>query len=207
MKPSPESPESPTPASRVQCSYASPLGRMTLAASAQGLCGCWFQGQKHMPPTAHWPQQEAHPVLRQAVAELERYFAGLPLPRSVREPLGVLEPLGVQVPFILPLDLNQGSAFQQQVWRALLAIAPGQTRTYGQIAQGLGKAAAVRAVGAAIGRNPLSIFVPCHRVVGANGALTGYAGGLERKQALLHLERTGTARRAPTGEDFAVSGT
>ena len=176
------------PATPVQCSYASPLGRMTLAASQQGLCGCWFQGQKHMPPTAHWPQQEAHPVLRQAVAELERYFAGLPLPLRV------------------PLDLNQGSTFQQQVWRALLAIAPGQTSTYGQIAQGLGKATAVRAVGAAIGRNPISIFVPCHRVVGANGALTGYAGGLERKQALLHLERKGTARRAPTREGFAVSG-
>jgi methylated-DNA-[protein]-cysteine S-methyltransferase len=91
--------------------------------------------------------------------------------------------------FDLPLGLVSGTAFQQAVWRALLEIAPGATVSYGELARRIGKPQAVRAVGAAVGRNPLSIVVPCHRVVGANGALTGYAGGLERKVALLALEK------------------
>ena len=88
----------------------------------------------------------------------------------------------------LPLDLRGGTAFQQAVWRALLAIPRGQTLSYGALAQRIGKPAAVRAVGAAVGRNPASIVVPCHRVLGQGGALTGYAGGLARKTALLRLE-------------------
>jgi methylated-DNA-[protein]-cysteine S-methyltransferase len=143
---------------------------MTLAASAHGLAGSWFDGQKHMPDSSAWPVQNAHPVLLQAQAELSEYFAG------------------TRSRFTLPLDLGRGTAFQQQVWRSLLDIAAGQTLAYGALAARMGRAAAVRAVGAAVGRNPLSIVVPCHRVVGANGALTGYAGGLERKQALLQLE-------------------
>jgi methylated-DNA-[protein]-cysteine S-methyltransferase len=92
--------------------------------------------------------------------------------------------------FDLPLDLDQGTAFQQQVWRGLLEIPCGSTMAYGSLGTRIGRAAAVRAVGAAVGRNPISIVVPCHRVVGANGSLTGYAGGLERKTALLQLEQS-----------------
>ena len=109
-------------------------------------------------------------MLRQAQAQLAEYFAGT---RST---------------FDLPLDLQGGTAFQRSVWDALLAIPRGGTTSYGVLSRSIGQPAAVRAVGAAVGRNPLSIVVPCHRVVGANGSLTGYAGGLERKSALLKLE-------------------
>ena len=154
----------------VRCSYDSPLGPMTLAATDQGLAGVWFDGQKHMPDTLGWPEQPGHPVLQQAQRELAQYFAGQ------------------RQAFELPLDLNQGTVFQQQVWRGLLDIPAGQTMAYGELGARIGRAAAVRAVGAAVGRNPISIVVPCHRVLGANGSLTGYAGGLERKVALLQLE-------------------
>lgn len=155
----------------VQGHVATPLGRVHLAASPLGLCGLWFAGQRHLPAQlAGWPEPPSHPLLRRAGAQLVDYLAGR---RSA---------------FDLPLDLGGGTAFQQAVWRALLAIARGQTCSYGALAQALGRPAAVRAVGAAVGRNPLSIIVPCHRVLGAGGALTGYAGGLERKQALLRLE-------------------
>ena len=90
--------------------------------------------------------------------------------------------------FDLPLDLSGGTPFQQEVWQALLAIGRGATRSYGELSQHLGRPRAVRAVGAAVGRNPLSVVVPCHRVLGADGSLTGYAGGLGRKVALLTLE-------------------
>jgi methylated-DNA-[protein]-cysteine S-methyltransferase len=143
---------------------------MTLAASQLGLCGAWFDGQKHQPDPQAWPLNAAHPGLLQAKAELAEYFAGQ---RHV---------------FELPLDLGAGTNFQQAVWRGLLAIAPGTTTAYGDLARHIGKPLAVRALGAAVGRNPISIIVPCHRVVGAGGALTGYAGGLDRKTALLRLE-------------------
>lgn len=155
----------------VRCSYASPLGPMTLAASAQGLAGIWFDGQKHMPDCSAWPLDTGHPVLRQTRAQLQEYFAGQ------------------RQHFELPLDFAAGTAFQQQVWRGLLDIPSGATLAYGVLAQRIGKSAAVRAVGAAVGRNPISIVIPCHRVVGASGALTGYAGGLPRKVALLQLEQ------------------
>ena len=144
---------------------------MTLAASAAGLAGVWFNGQKHMPETSAWPIQNEHPVLLQTRTELQQYFAGR------------------RTAFDVPLDLSQGTAFQQQVWRGLLDIAAGDTLAYGALSQRIGKPAAVRAVGAAVGRNPISIIVPCHRVVGADGSLTGYAGGLDRKTALLQLEQ------------------
>ena len=162
----------------VRCAYAGPLGAMTLAASDQGLSGCWFDGQKHMPDVSRWTVQNDNPVLQRAASELQRYFAG------------------EAHPFQVPLDIQVGTAFQQSVWRALLGIAPGQTLSYGELSQRLGRATAVRAVGAAVGRNPLSLFIPCHRVVGANGALTGYAGGLERKHALLELEHGQASRFA-----------
>jgi methylated-DNA-[protein]-cysteine S-methyltransferase len=154
----------------VQTRYASPLGPMIVAATAHGLAGLWFEGQKHLPDTRTWPQQPGHPVLRQAVAQLAEYFAGH------------------RTRFDLPLDLQGGTAFQRAVWTALLGIPAGQTVSYGAISQRIGKPAAVRAVGAAVGRNPVSVVVPCHRVLGGDGALTGYAGGLERKTALLRLE-------------------
>jgi len=153
-----------------QTRYQSPLGTMIVAATARGLAGVWFEGQKHMPDHADWPENARHPVLLQAVAQLTEYFEGT---RST---------------FDLPLDLQGGTAFQQSVWQALLAIPPGGTTSYGSLSQRIGKPAAVRAVGAAVGRNPVSIIVPCHRVLGSDGSLTGYAGGLERKSALLQLE-------------------
>ncbi len=164
----------------VRCAFASPLGPMTLAATDKGLAGVWFDGQKHMPDTSAWPVQADHPLLLQTQAELAEYFAGR------------------RKAFDLPLDLNQGTVFQQQVWQALLQIPAGQTTAYGSLATRMGRAAAVRAVGAAVGRNPISIVVPCHRVLGANGALTGYAGGLERKTALLELEAAETSEAATT---------
>jgi methylated-DNA-[protein]-cysteine S-methyltransferase len=148
----------------------SPLGGITLAATDQGLAGAWFDHQRHWPDTRGWQIDDALPVLRQAAAQLGDYFAGR------------------RDGFDLPLDLSHGTAFQQSVWQALRAIPAGQTTSYGALSAGVGKPAAVRAVGAAVGRNPISVIVPCHRVLGADGSLTGYAGGLERKTALLELE-------------------
>ena len=156
--------------SLVCCDYAGPLGPMLLAATDRGLAGVWFEGQRHGPDRTGWPQDPEHPVLRQACAQLDAYFAGR------------------RATFDLPLDLQAGTPFQQSVWRALLAIAPGTTTSYAELGRQLGKPQASRAVGAAVGRNPVSIVVPCHRVLGTGGALTGYAGGLERKSALLRLE-------------------
>ena len=158
------------PPTLVRTQTASPLGTVILAASDQGLAGLWFDGQQHQPDDSHWARMPEHPVLKQACAQLDDWFAGR---RSG---------------FDLPLDLQTGTAFQQSVWQALLRIPRGATTSYGQLSAGIGRPAAVRAVGAAIGRNPISVIVPCHRVVGADGSLTGYAGGLQRKTALLQLE-------------------
>ncbi|HYW58136.1 MAG TPA: methylated-DNA--[protein]-cysteine S-methyltransferase [Polaromonas sp.] len=160
----------------VQTTYESPLGKMIIAATDKGLAGLWFEGQRHLPPEllaptlAAWPSDPAHPLLREVIRQLGEYFAGK------------------RTEFDVALDLAYGTAFQQSVWQALLAIPQGGTASYGEVSSRIGKPAAVRAVGAAIGRNPVSIIVPCHRVMGAKGALTGYAGGLERKSALLRLE-------------------
>ena len=159
-----------------------PLGPMTLAASDLGLCGVWFEGQRHGPSEERmrgWISVTEHPLLQNVRAQLQAYFAG-ELNR-----------------FDLPLDLSAGTAFQQSVWRALLNIPAGQSQTYGELARQLDKPLAVRAVGAAVGRNPVSILVPCHRVLGAGGQLTGYAGGLWRKQALLKREGHPIGQRAP----------
>ena len=157
-------------ASIVQALYASPLGPMIVAATDKGLAGVWFEGQRHLPDSSAWPLAPRHPVLRKAIAQLDEYFAGR------------------RTAFDLPLDLHGGTAFQQSVWQALQSIPAGGTTSYGSLSQSIGNPAAVRAVGAAVGRNPLSIVVPCHRVLGADGSLTGYAGGLKRKSALLELE-------------------
>jgi methylated-DNA-[protein]-cysteine S-methyltransferase len=145
---------------------------MTLAAHDNALVWAGFDGQKHAPDTSAWPLAAAHPVLRQACEQLQQYFEA------------------ERTDFAIALDLDSGTAFQQSVWRSLLGIASGTTCSYATISQHIGKPKAVRAVGGAIGRNPISIIVPCHRVVGSNGALTGYAGGVNRKIALLQLEST-----------------
>jgi methylated-DNA-[protein]-cysteine S-methyltransferase len=149
-----------------------PLGPMTLVATAQGLAGAWFDGQKHHPGDITVPVAPEQRYLQQASHELQAYFAA-------KHHTGFV--------FKVPLD-PQGTAFQRAVWQALLAIGPGTMQSYGHIAQQVGRPTAARAVGAAVGRNPISIIVPCHRVVGSGGALTGYAGGLARKQALLDRE-------------------
>ena len=149
--------------------HESPLGPMLIAATGRGVAGVWFQGQRHGPDISRWREEPDHALLREAARQLDEYF------RGQRES------------FDLPLDLQHGTAFQQSVWRALLAIPRGSTTSYAELGRRIGRDAP-RAVGAAVGRNPLSIVVPCHRVVGTSGALTGYAGGLERKTALLRLE-------------------
>lgn len=162
----------------VQTRVSSPLGTIAIAVTVKGLAGLWFtENQRYLPGelnsqsgSAYWPEDAGHTVLQETRLQLADYFAGKR--RS----------------FELPLDLSSGTAFQQSVWQALLQIPPGDTQSYGDVSRHIGQPGAVRAVGAAIGRNPISIIVPCHRVMGANGALTGYAGGLERKSALLRLE-------------------
>ena len=151
----------------------SPLGPMLLACAPQGLCGAWFEGQQHGPTAdeqSSWTFTTANPILNAAQEQLQAYFKGQ-LQR-----------------FALPLHLPKATSFQLAVWQALQQIPFGQTTSYGQLAAQLQKLQAVRALGAAVGRNPLSIIVPCHRVLGKDGSLTGYAGGLSRKQALLALE-------------------
>lgn len=150
--------------------HATPLGAVLIAASTRGIAGIWFEGQRHGPDASGWTVQPDHPLLRRAAAQLDAYFAGR---RSS---------------FDLPLDPQGGTPFQRSVWQALQAIPAGGTTSYAELGQRIGRPAASRAVGVAVGRNPVSIVVPCHRVLGSGGALTGYAGGLERKRALLALE-------------------
>jgi methylated-DNA-[protein]-cysteine S-methyltransferase len=149
---------------------ATPLGAMLLTSNGAALTGAYFAGQKYdVSPQAGWQEDEALDVLAAARAQLSEYFAG------------------ERTTFDLPLAPS-GTSFQRTVWKALLAIPCGATCSYGAIARAAGEPAAVRAAGAAVGRNPISVIVPCHRVVGADGSLTGYAGGLERKRRLLALE-------------------
>ena len=154
----------------VQSTYQSPLGTIHLLANAHALLGLWFEGQDHFPALDDFASSTTHPVHAMAHTQLGEYFSQQ------------------RKAFSLALDYGVGTDFQQAVWRQLTAIAPGTTSSYAAIAHAVGKPAAVRAVGGAIGRNPLSIVVPCHRVIGSNGQLTGYAGGLPRKIALLQLE-------------------
>ena len=149
---------------------ATPVGALTLVGSDRGLAAILWENDKpgrvRLSLTA---RDDNHPVLLETQRQLGEYFAGQRQRFSVK------------------LDFT-GTDFQKQVWRALLAIPFGQTRSYGQIAAQLDNPKAVRAVGAANGKNPISIIAPCHRVIGANGALTGFAGGLDAKKTLLALE-------------------
>jgi methylated-DNA-[protein]-cysteine S-methyltransferase len=162
-----------------QARLSTPLGPVTLAATKRGLAGLWFDGQRHHPGPLEAPLDPDQRWIAAAREQLAAYWQG-------RMPLR----------FAVPLDL-QGTPFQQRVWAALLQVTPGRTCSYSELAQAAGLPAAVRAVGAAIGRNPVSIIVPCHRIIGRDGSLTGYAGGLQRKQSLLHLEGVGPPTAPP----------
>ena len=153
----------------------SPVGELTLAADGAALTGLWMEGQKYfgagLPETV---QEDNLSVFQETKAWLEAYFARAPLPA-------------------LPPLAPHGSPFRQAVWRLLLEIPYGTVTTYGALAQKLrqqGISAAAQAVGGAVGHNPISILIPCHRVVGSDGSLTGYAGGVEKKRYLLELEGT-----------------
>ena len=146
----------------------SPVGPLTLAGRGRALMHLRMNDQTHEPSRVGWERDDDAFV--EAADQLEGYFTG-----ELTE-------------FDLELDMV-GTAFQRRVWAALQTIPYGQTRSYGQIAQQIGATGASRAVGLANGRNPIGIIVPCHRVIGANGSLTGYGGGLDRKRVLLDLEK------------------
>lgn len=149
----------------------SPVGELTLVADAHGLAAIlWENDRPDRVRLGPLTEDDTHPVLVETERQLGEYFAGK------------------RRAFDVPLSFS-GSDFQKRVWNALLAIPFGETRSYGEIAQQLGNSAASRAVGAANGRNPISIIAPCHRVVGSTGKLTGFAGGLEAKAFLLALEQ------------------
>jgi len=150
--------------------YESPQGRMLLVADGEGLSGIYFDGQKYLPRVdPDWRRDACHAPLRQAKRELAEYFGG-----GRKRFETALAP--------------EGTPFQQTVWKAISAVGFGKTITYSELALHAGFPGSARAAGAATGRNPISIIVPCHRIVGSNGSLTGYAGGLDRKRALLALE-------------------
>jgi methylated-DNA-[protein]-cysteine S-methyltransferase len=159
-------PASPLASKRI----AVPVGKLTLAASDTALVAVlWEIDGPRRVPHAELIETPNHPILLETERQLSEYFNG------------------DRTEFTIPIDLR-GTPFQKSVWQALLAIPFGQTRTYAQLAAQLGNPNATRAVGAANGRNPVSILVPCHRVIGSSGKLTGFAGGLEAKAHLLNLE-------------------
>lgn len=155
--------------------YNSPIGLLYLASDGSSLIGLWIEGQKYFSASIQGESAQIHPdlpVFQQTILWLDAYFA--------KEPLPVMPPLS-----------PQGSPFRQSVWELLMDIPYGQTSTYGAISRLLhqrGISASAQAVGGAVGHNPISILIPCHRVLGANGCLTGYAGGIEKKKFLLNLE-------------------
>lgn len=155
--------------------YTSPLGEITLASDGEALAGLWFDGQKYFAKTLYKENTESElPIFEQTINWLDIYFSG-------------------KAPdFTPPLNL-QTTEFCKSVCKIMLTIPYGQTMTYGEIAGIIAKQKnltrmSAQAVGGAVGRNPISIIIPCHRVIGANGSLTGYAGGLDKKIKLLKLE-------------------
>ena len=149
----------------------SPVGRLMLLGRDEALCGLWLEGQKHFAPGFSETRifRDDTPIFRETARWLDAYFTGKqPQPQS------------------LPLCPG-GTAFQTAVWRLLLEIPYGSTTTYGDLARQMGTKG-LQAVGGAVGRNPISLIIPCHRVMGATGSLTGYAGGVEKKQWLLRHE-------------------
>lgn len=173
------------------CCLDTPLGKALARADKNGLSGFWFVGQQYYPKTAaYWPENREHPVFASLKRWLERYFSG-------------------ERPEMAIALAPQGTPFQRAVWDMLLAVPYGTVTTYGALARQLAAqqgrpSLSAQAVGGAVGHNPISLLIPCHRVVGSTGSLTGYAGGLDKKKALLHLEgadpntvRGGTARYTP----------
>jgi methylated-DNA-[protein]-cysteine S-methyltransferase len=149
----------------------SPIGELLLTCRGGKLTGVYMERHTHGPASrAGWVRAESDELLQSASTQLRQYFSG------------------ERTEFDVPLAAN-GTAFQERVWAELRAIPYGRTISYGELARRIGNPAAARAVGLANGRNPISIIVPCHRVIGANGSLTGYGGGLERKNTLLAHER------------------
>ena len=158
--------------SNYYASVNSPVGELTLVADATALTGLYFAGYEHAPTVSReWTMQPQHPVLRQAAKQLEEYFSG------------------ERTTFSLPLRLA-GTDFQEKVWGSIARIPYGETISYAELAKRAGAPQAIRAAGTTTGRNPVSIIIPCHRVMGKSGGLCGFAGGLERKRFLLALERT-----------------
>lgn len=150
--------------------YQSPRGRMLLVADDRALTGVYFAGQKYYPRIdKKWKRADRHEPLRRAKRELSEYFDGKRTRFTVK---------------VAP----QGTSFQRAVWKAIAGVQFGQTIAYAELARRAGRPGSARAAGAATGRNPISIIVPCHRIVGLNGSLTGYAGGLAKKRVLLALE-------------------
>ncbi|MGC5360382.1 methylated-DNA--[protein]-cysteine S-methyltransferase [Streptomyces sp. DT24] len=147
----------------------SPYGPLTLVATGDALSGLYMTDQRHRPAQENFGAPDPGPFA-EAIRQLDAYFEG-----ELRD-------------FDLPLRLD-GTPFQRSVWDQLTRIPYGETRSYGELAEHLGKPGASRAVGLANGKNPVGIIVPCHRVIGASGSLTGYGGGLERKQRLLAFEK------------------
>ncbi|MDB5679934.1 methylated-DNA--[protein]-cysteine S-methyltransferase [Sphingomonas bacterium] len=153
--------------------FPSPVGALKLVASDKGLAAIlWENDHEDRVRLGDMTEDREHPVLVETAHQLGEYFAG------------------TRTRFDLPLDFR-GTDFQKSVWAALLTIPAGETRSYAQIAQQVGRPTAYRAVGAANGKNPISIIAPCHRVVGSDGSLTGFAGGLDGKKYLLDLEQRG----------------
>ncbi|WP_394523465.1 methylated-DNA--[protein]-cysteine S-methyltransferase [Lacrimispora sp. JR3] len=166
----------------IYANFKSPLGNLTAAAEGNGITGLWFEGQKYFPGnTNSWIYEPEHPVFIRLHQWLENYFKG-----NKDATLPDLQP--------------KGTDFQKAVWKILLQIPYGTVTTYGEIAKKIAASRgqdtmSAQAVGGAVGHNPVSILIPCHRVVGTNGSLTGYAGGLDRKKALLQLEQEALARK------------
>lgn len=165
--------------------YESPLGTLTMASDGDSLTGLWFVGQKYYGATLGTEYMEANlPIFIETKSWLDYYFAG-------------------QKPNFTPKLAPMGSEFRQQVWAILQTIPYGSTLTYGEIGAQIAKARGVakmsaQAVGGAVGHNPISIIIPCHRVLGANSSLTGYAGGIDRKIALLEIEKTSITSKTST---------
>ncbi len=151
--------------------YNSPLGRITIASNEHHLIGLWFDGQKHFGSTLYKPYEisDDNTVIEATKRWLDCYFSG-------------------EIPdFTPPIEL-QGTEFQHRVWHELLSIPYGNTLSYQQIAKRISPTMSAQAIGNAVSRNPISIIIPCHRVLSSNGSLAGYAGGLERKRELLRIE-------------------
>jgi methylated-DNA-[protein]-cysteine S-methyltransferase len=170
---------------RVHTVVGSPVGPLTLVAVDGALTGVYMDQQRYRPPAETFGDPDPVPFA-EPIGQLGEYFAGR------------------RTEFDLPLSLI-GTPFQRRVWAALRDIPLGVTVSYGELAERIGRPTAARAVGLANGRNPIGIIVPCHRVVGSTGALTGYGGGLDRKQQLLAFERSVSEGSRPTGEGSPAS--